>query len=368
MGATRSNQSRAVTKEKILLLIQHLLAQGENAFPSERELVVRTGGSRGVIRGILEELESQDRLRQTPNGRIIHPQANQIPLLFAAIGRNMVENRSWAKLWFTLSRLAPDYGIKPELVLVGWPREKALPAIRQIQESNTKYLIVTCHELFEWNKFDFNSKFTIFPDEDAIRLHDHVISLDNREAGRLAARTLHQAGYRKPALIADDFSFSYLPLEQRSEGFLEECRNLGIPLHEKDVFQIPLYVGISEKEILQRVVATGERIAKEDCYDSLFYITDERVPLLCDTLMDLGIALPEQMGILSLNASNTSQHYRRFPFTTLSAATEEIAVKILETVAAADHATLKKLKPIRIPPGIHNIETLYKKKGNETCA
>ena len=367
MGATRSNQSRAVTKEKILSLIRNLLAQGENAFPSERELAVRTGGSRGVIRGILEELEQEDRLRQTPNGRIIHPQANQIPLLFAAIGRNMVENRSWAKLWFTLSRLAPEYGIKPELVLVGWPEEKALPAIRQIQESNAKYLIMTCHGFFHSLQFDFDSKFTIFPDEDALRQHDHVISLDNREAGRLAARTLYEAGYRNPALITENYSFSYLPLEQRAEGFLEECRTLGSPRGEKDIFQLPLYVGISEKEILQRVVAAGESIVKAKYYDSLFYVTDERVPLLCDTLMDLGIVLPEQMGIISLNASNTSMNYR-IPFTTISAATEELATKILETVAATDNGTLRTLKPIRITPGIHNIETLYKKKGHETCA
>ena len=157
MGATRNNQSRAVTKEKVQQLIQNLLAQGENAFPSERELALRTGGSRGVIRGILEELEKEDRLRQTPNGRIINPQANQIPLLYAAIGRNMVENYAWAKLWFMLSRLAPSYGIKPELVLVGWPEEKALPAIRQIQESRAKYLIVTCHAFFQTLQSQFQN-------------------------------------------------------------------------------------------------------------------------------------------------------------------------------------------------------------------
>lgn len=368
MGTIRNNQSREVTKKKILSLIRTLLAQGENAFPSERELAVRTGGSRGVIRGILEELESQDRLRQTPNGRILNPRTNRIPLLFAAIGRNMVENRSWAKLWFTLARMAPEYGIQPELILVGWPNEKALPAIRQIQESNTKYLIVTCHELFEWNQFDFDSKFTIFPDEDASRLHRHVICLDNREAGRLAAHTLFEAGFRRPALIQDDFSFSYLPLEERAEGFREACRTLDLPLTAQDFFPIRLYVGISEKETLQRVVETGERIAGANRYDSLFYVTDERVPLLCDTLMDLGIALPEQMGIISLNATNTSQHYRRFPFTTVSAATEELAAKILETVAAEENGESIFRNPVRVRPGIHNIESLYKKKGHETCA
>ena len=366
MGATRSNQSRAVTKEKILSLIRNLLAQGENAFPSERELAVRTGGSRGVIRGILEELEQEDRLRQTPNGRIIHPQANQIPLLFAAIGRNMVENRSWAKLWFTLSRLAPEYGIKPELVLVGWPEEKALPAIRQIQESNAKYLIMTCHVFFHSLQFDFDSKFTIFPDEDALRQHDHVISLDNREAGRLAARTLYEAGYRNPALITENYSFSYLPYEQRAKGFLEECRNLGIPREDKNIFTVSLYRGISEKEIIERVFAVGEQIAKAKCFDSLFYITDERVPLLCDTLMEFGIRLPEEMGIISINATNTSMNYR-FPFTTVSSATRKIAEQILKEIARMEREKSFDLKSVRLTPKLHNPETLLKRKGKEIC-
>ncbi len=366
MGATRNNQSRAVTKEKILQLIQNLLEQGENAFPSERELAVRTGGSRGVIRGILEELEQEDRLRQTPNGRIIHPQANLIPVLFAAVGRNMVENRSWAKLWFTLSRLAPRYGIKPELVLVGWPREKAYPAIRQIQESRAKYLIVTCHDFFQSLQFDFDSKFTIFTDEDALRQHDHVISLDNREAGRLAARTLYEAGYRNPTLVTENFSFLYFPYEQRAKGFLEECRNLGIPREEKDIFTIPLYRGISEKEIIERVFAVGEQIAKAKCFDSLFYITDERVPLLCDTLMEFGIRLPEDMEIISLNATGSRMNYR-FPFTTLSVATEGIATRILEEISRMEREKTTDLKPIRIPPFIHTQETVYQKKGSYRC-
>lgn len=366
MGAIRNNQPRTITMEKIQSLIRELLAQGENAFPSERELVVRTGGSRGVIRRILEELEAEDRLRQTPNGRVINPQANQIPLLFASIGRNMVENRSWAKLWFTLSRLAPGYGIKPELVLVGWPRRKALPAIRYINDSPAKYLLVTCHELFAWNKFDFDSKFTIFPDEDAVSLHPHVISLDNREVGRMAARALYKAGYRNPAMFVEELDPPYLPFERRAAGFREECRKLGLALEEKDVFSIFLPQGICGKNIMQKVIAAGEDIAAAGCYDSVFAVADERVPMLCDTLLEKGIRLPEEMGIISLNGSNTSMSYR-FPFTTVSAATEELAAKILETVSAAERGRLAALEPVGVVPKFHNIETLYRKKGNGKC-
>lgn len=366
MGATRNNQSRAVTKEKVQQLIQNLLAQGENAFPSERELALRTGGSRGVIRGILKELEKEDRLRQTPNGRIINPQANQIPLLYAAIGRNMVENHAWAKLWFMLSRLAPSYGIKPELILVGWPEEKALPAIRQIQESRAKYLIVTCHAFFQSLQFDFDSKFTIFSDEDALRNHGHVISLDNREAGRLAARTLYEAGYRNPALVTENFAFPYLTLERRGEGFLEECRNLGIARERKDIFTVSLYQGVSKKEIIQRVFAVGEQIAKAKCFDSLFYITDEQIPLLCDTLQEFGVRLPEEMGIISTNATDASMSYR-FPFTTVSVATAKIAEQILKEVARMEREKSFDLKSVRLTPKLHNPETILKWKGKEVC-
>lgn len=366
MGATRNNQSRAVTKEKVQQLIQNLLAQGENAFPSERELALRTGGSRGVIRGILEELEKEDRLRQTPNGRIINPQANQIPLLYAAIGRNMVENHAWAKLWFMLSRLAPSYGIKPELVLVGWPEEKALPAIRQIQESRAKYLIVTCHAFFQSLQFDFDSKFTIFSDEDALRNHGHVISLDNREAGRLAARALYEAGYRNPALVTENYPSPYLSFQKRDEGFLEECRNLGVARKEKDCFFISLYNGLSKKEMLQKVFSVGEQIAKAKCFDSLFYITDERVPLLCDTLQEFGVRLPEEMGIISINATDASISYR-FPFTTVSVATAKIAEQILKEVARMEREKSFDLKSVQLTPKLHNPETILKWKGKEVC-
>ena len=44
MGATRSNQPREVTEEKIRDLLRSQLAMEQTAFPSERELAVRTGG------------------------------------------------------------------------------------------------------------------------------------------------------------------------------------------------------------------------------------------------------------------------------------------------------------------------------------
>ena len=55
MGKTRNNQSRAVTEEKIRNLIRDLIVQEQTVFPSERELSARVGGSRTVIREILEK-------------------------------------------------------------------------------------------------------------------------------------------------------------------------------------------------------------------------------------------------------------------------------------------------------------------------
>ena len=66
MGALRNNQPRAVTEGKVRQLVRELLAAGQTAFPSERELAARTGGSRSVIREILEAMEQKQQLLQQP--------------------------------------------------------------------------------------------------------------------------------------------------------------------------------------------------------------------------------------------------------------------------------------------------------------
>lgn len=92
MGALRNNQPRAVTEGKVRQLVRELLAAGQTAFPSERELAARTGGSRSVIREILEAMEQKQQLLRTANGRSLNPEANRIPVLFVAGGRNMIDN------------------------------------------------------------------------------------------------------------------------------------------------------------------------------------------------------------------------------------------------------------------------------------
>ena len=124
MGATRSNQPREVTEEKIRDLLRSQLAMEQTAFPSERELAVRTGGSRSVIREILKEMERSGLLIQGANGRVINPSANKIPVLYIAAGRDAIANPAWARLWAALTEQLRAYPLTAELFLLRfWPEE-----------------------------------------------------------------------------------------------------------------------------------------------------------------------------------------------------------------------------------------------------
>ncbi len=362
MADKKTYQNKEVTRERLNNCIRELTGCGMRDLPSERDLCTITGGSRKIIRELLLELEANGSLIRRNQKREIaefETKSKEIPLLFSSIGHNMVENRSWAKLWFTLSRLAPDYGIKPELVLVGWPWKKAVPALRYIQSSPAKYLIVTnSYEGFQKNHFDFDSKLSICTDEHCSTICRNVVSLDNREAGRIAARELYNAGYRAPALFAEIHTPSYLPFEYRVAGFREECETLGIPLSDSDIYTMH-YHGRSNKANLLDTTAQAERIAKAGKYDSLFSIVDERVPLICDTLLEHRIHYGD-IGIISLNGSNISMNYH-FPFTVVSSATKGIAMQIIRSVLDVESGRKTSVGQIRIKPDVLNRESLYNK-------
>ncbi len=358
-------QNKDITRERLNTCIREMAGCGIHDLPSERDLCTIAGGSRKVLRELLEELESSGMLVKNKYKREIvgiNPAKKAVPLLFSSIGRNLVENRSWSKLWFALSELGPNFGVRPELVLVGWPHKKAIPALRKIEASPVRCLIVTnTEEMFEKNHFDFQSKFTIFTDEDSVaRDRRNVISLDNREAGRIAARELYQAGYRRPALFEEIHDPPYLPFMNRSAGFIEECRKLGMPFSDADRFSMR-FKPHAIKHNLFDTIKQAERIAKAGIYDSLFSILDERVPLICDVLCELRIHYGD-IGIISLNGANTSMNYT-YPFTVVSSGSREIAMRIIQSVLQFESGAAGSVGHVRITPSVLNQEFLYK-KGN----
>lgn len=365
MSEKKCYQNKDTTRAKLTANMRDMVQCGLRDLPSERELCAATGGSRKVIRELISEMEKSGILLRRNNKREIvgfRKFAVSVPVLYSALGRNMVWNCSWARLHYLLERIAPDYGVDLRLMLAPWPWKTAMAYQRQIRNDAAKYLIITdTYETLAKNNFDFADKFCIFTDQDNVKYAENVVSVDNEEVGRTAARELHAAGYRTPALFFEEHTGGYLPFLKRKHGFLDECARLGIALNSEDLYVTAVHRHKSSlKDNLLRLLEAGELFAKRRHNDSFFAITDERVPLLCDVIREGGI-YPADLGIISFNATNCSMHSRS-PFATVSSASTEIANTILTAVAELENGRRGSFGHIAIKPTVHNRELLSRNR------
>lgn len=361
MGLTRNNQPRTVTVEKIRSLIRELLAQKQTAFPSERELAVRTGGSRSVIREILEEMERNNQLLRSANGRIINPQANQIPILFIARGRNMIDNPAWARLWLAFSERAKTTPLAPELCLTRYWPEEIEEDLRGLSRRPEKYLVLCTNLNLEplIRQWRGEGRNIIFMDEAYLHYGLPVITLDNTRVGELAADELFRHGFRRPALLSPNFSdHSYTPYQLRIAGFIRKCRELGMDFREeRDVYEV-----FHQKGMLQNYIRQTTEIAGQKRYDSLFLTSDDQLPLVLEVFHDQHRSIPGAMGMITLNAQNNAASYNT-RVNAVSSATNEIADQLAASILAHADGQIPELPAlIKIPPTLHDGETLCIRK------
>lgn len=356
MGRTRNNQQRVVTEEKIRDLIRERLLQRQTSFPSERELSVRTGGSRCVIRKILEELEQKELLLRTANGRTVNPHANEIPVLFISRGRNMIDNPAWARLWLAFSSRFQG-PLAPELYLMRyWPEELA-EDLHLLAQKNAPYIIISSAVNLEplLEKWRNEGKTVIFTDEAYLNLGFPVIALDNTKVGEIAADELFSHGFRHPALLAPNFNagFNYSPYQNRITGFCNACRKLGMAFEkEHDLYEV-----IHQKGMLQNYIRTTTRIAEHPEYDSLFLSSDDQLPLVLEVLHDQQRDVPDSLGMITLNARNNAVTCPT-RVTAISNATNEIAEALINSILAHFDGKISTIPTIAITPTIHKGETL----------
>ncbi len=362
MGQTRNNQPRAVTKQKILDRIRELLAAGQTTFPSERELAMRTGGSRSVIREILEELEQESRLVRTPHRRSINPETNRIPVLFVARGRNMIDNPTWARLWLALVNLAKGTPLAPELQLMRYWPEELEEDYQELSRRDAKYIILTNTrnlepQIREW--MEKKEKNIIFADEAYQHYGLPVVSLDNTRVGELAAEELFRNGFRSPALLTQDFSDHwYSPYLKRIQGFAAKCAELGMDYREeRDCHRV-----FFEKSRLQSYIHQTEKIAEEKRYDSLFLTSDDQLPLVLEVLHDQMRFIPGELGMITLNSQNKALTGNT-RVTAISSATTEIATTLSDLILAHADGRIREIPSKLIIPTIHKGETLCLRKG-----
>jgi DNA-binding LacI/PurR family transcriptional regulator len=364
MSEKQTYQQREITQTRLTGCIRNLVEGGVWNLPSERDLCKVTGGSRNVIRSLLTEMEEKGTLLRRNNKREIanfEKMRKAIPLAFLAWGFNSVVNRSWAKLWLSIEHQAPDFGIKPELILVNGPLPAQQETLRKLQNSPFHYIVATFSKLTDQPPFELTDKYVIYTDEQVCTVPgQRVICMDNREVGHLAARALAEAGYKRPAIVADILAVDYLPFQNRIEGFLEECARQGLPCSPDDIFRILVGKGSTTKSRTLDTIDIAERIVQIGTYDSIFSITEERVHILGDIFDECGLNIPDDIALISPNATNTST-MARFPFTTISLATDKTARSILQTVSKDSEGDTSTPLHIKLSNGILNPEYLIRK-------
>ncbi len=365
MSEKQTYQRREITQARLSCCIRNLVDCGVRDLPSERDLSKATGGSLKVIRSLLQEMEANGTLLRRNNKREIagfEKMRKAVPLAFLARGRNMVYNRAWAKLWLSIERQAPAFGVKPELILTDWPLQIQQETIRKLQKSHFHYIVATFADYPDHKPVQYTDKYVIYTDEHSSTVPSRrVICLDNREVGHKAARALAEAGYERPAIVADQLAQEYLPFRNRIEGFMDECATLGLKCSSNDIFHIHIGKETTAKSRVLDTIDVAERIVHLGCYDSLFAIADERVPLICDVFFESGLKMPEDIAIISQNTTNSSAE-ARFPFTTVSAATDKIAQTILQTVSNDSEGDTSAPLHIKLSNGILNPELLIRKR------
>lgn len=355
MRSKSNYQTREETRRKVLEIIQDHSRRNVHKLPSERELSIVTGGSRGTIREILDELQALGIVSKNGYGRELPLVARPIPVIFSAVGDNMVSNATWAKLWHTFVSRAPEFGIYPELILSGWPAEKSVAATQKIQESSARYAIFTdTLQLHRDNGFDLNSKQVLGVDEAEAEFFHWTVCLDNREAGHMAGDALFQAGFRHLAVMGDDVVGGYLPFLLRNQGFAETCRKHGLAFDAAvDCFT---FGSVSFKKRLFACVEAVETIRRNG-YDGLFVNSDEMVPLIYELLEDSGVNFKGDFGLITVNAQNKSE-FGRVKFSTISHATTEVALKLLKLIRDREDGKNVESGIFRMKPTFHTGVTL----------
>lgn len=357
MATKAAYQSRQKTKEKISALITKTVSQGGKALLSERKLAELTGGSRTIVHRILKELEKDGQLEQLSKGRIVNADASKIPALFITMGRNIAINPAWMRLWMAFAERAVKSAIAPELALIGYWPEEIERDLQKIRNSSARYIVITSpDDLPEdiLNKWKTEKRNIIVVDEGFIASGFSVIGLDNFKAGELAAQTIAEKGFRKPGYFFESgYRDKYTPFQKRLDGFIAGAAKYGLNLDQEN----NIYRTSNGK--IQSYIEQIKQIAYRNGIDSLFISSDNHITIFLDLLKDCGYTIPDDLGIMTLNAQNFAAVSG---VDCISHATYEVAEALVENIQKHAQKEIEKIKTVLIKPTVHKGETLCRRK------
>jgi DNA-binding LacI/PurR family transcriptional regulator len=359
MQTRRSYQTVEESRQKFDELIVKLRKRGDLMLPPERELCQLLGCSRNTARKLLELKVAEGVVLKRNVGHTLSLQtaANRKVLgsfTFVARGLSMVENPAWAKLWLRLQSKAEAAGICAELVLI--PFDLAdfdfLAFERSLRES---VVLTTVYKEIQDSLRSRSDKFIITTEEHYRGLFPNMVALDNYKAGLLAAKTLAERGYRRPAMICDSLVVDGTPYVQfirRIEGFREGCRKYGLEFGDNSL----LMVSGPGVRLMVSVTRRAMELAKGG-FDSVFLHTDNDLEFLMEGFASEGVRVPDDIGVITLNSFDKAVSLNP-PVTSVTHGTEPMADMLIEKLRWHFETGGTVFGECLVKPGIHEGRTL----------
>ncbi len=145
---------------------------------------------------------------------------------------------------------------------------------------------------------------TVCLDRDSDQSEGHaMVSSDNLEGGRLAARALVEAGSKRPVVVYDRSDYVALSsVHDRVTGFAEVLAARGVPFSRQDVILTPATIPGARRNV-RKVLESGRR------FDGLFGASDLIAMGSILALRDCGFCVPEDVNVVGYDDISFSEYF-----------------------------------------------------------
>lgn len=319
---------------------------GTVQLPSISSMAQRYGTSRNTVRKALQQLCDRQQLERSGYKNYIYQTYGDLSrlgrIVFIAEGVSGVFKYSAIELfWNIFQPMMLRKGASLELLLLSEPGELS----RHISPSSPPGVIITSYIAPAFTSLLQQLQRTI-PVFGILEQHAqvlrNVIALNNREVGRLAARSLLNSGCRKPCAIWR--SCDNHDLTERANGFQEELEQHGISGYSTIFWLRHNGIAIPLQE-------TGCQIkwCVQNCYDGVFMLSDELIGELAADFIADG-TFPHRMRLITVDSTHSA--LRHTPsITCIGHANEKVALALFDVL---NRPTPTGTHPVRISitPGI----------------
>jgi len=306
-------------------IIRELRRAGENFLPSERRLQEQVGASRMTLRKSLDVLERRGLLIKGAGGRMIDG-IKQVKgcVTMVSAGWDFPGNPVWLRLSIQLEKCLSEHGIEFRQVMFGYddPEKNWSGKLDEIPE----ILIFTDapNDYIREKIMALRNRCTLIStDEDYLGQLDHIVSLNNYQAGKIAAETMLSHGVKNPAFLYWDYG--YVPFMKRRNGFSDALKQAGLRpekhiypfLHPQHEMRSTAFVQ-TQLETVHEIYAAG--------HDGLFVWSDESIRAIYGLLSDK-VRIPDDFVLMTLDGCGECRNHS-FMIDAISHNTNGIAMEL----------------------------------------